>query len=161
MKKLILLVLFLVPFIYGQNIWDTGTGEYLSDSLWNNYLVDTVGVDDTLFTPKTSVMIPLDFSYDFGNITAIDTGSSYTDTAVVQYAIFDRNKTGMIDTIWQPLQFMRDSSWTNTNLIPTAASVKSYSFFVGDKSLIRVYMTNVEAIINRIFYFKMQLSKKK
>ena len=57
---------------------------------------------------------------------------------------------------------MRDSSWTNVNgTFPVDDnSVHSYKVFVGDYDLIRVYMTNVEAVISRVARFWAVLSKK-
>jgi len=191
MKKLILFILLLCTPIFagvaidtsGSTItrpesqsFDKGTGILWTDSLWNGvyvlpvdsqfYATDTIVVLDTL-TAHTSVMIPLDFEYDFGNITCIDT-STTIDTVRLEYAVFDYGlKSGTTrrfeatDTTWQLLPYVRDSSWANTGLTPDGESIHSYSFWVGDQSLIRVYMANAVIVNNGVFKFKLQISKKK
>jgi len=176
MKKLILFLMILSGISLAQtNFFDRGSGFWMVDSLWNSkYIPDTVfaisGSDtlgsliDTL-SAQTTVEIPLNYNYDWLSITAIDTGTTYTDSCIVEYGVpsFSRiaGKLTPTDTIWQRVQFMRDSSWTNTNLIPDNASVRSYQIYVGDYEVIRVRMTNAVLVNNRIWKFYAQASKKK
>lgn len=178
MKKLIAILILLSVVSIAQDKLDTNTGLSWADSLWgvNDTLfvvdsifraTDTVVVNDTVVGHNTS-FLNINKNYDWMNITAIDTGTTYDDSCVVEYGLYIvepntdvPSNVAIIDTIWQRVQFMRDSSWTNTNLIVDDNSVKSYQVFVGDYDLIRVRMTNVEAVNNRIFKFYATLSRKR
>ena len=147
----------------------TGTGALWSDSLYNvlyvttdtTYVGITVSEIDTLWEKPTS-MFATNFLYDWMVITVQDTGTTYDDSLDLEYAVYTLNGGIITDTVWQKVQFMRDSSWTNVNgtFIVDDASVKSYTVFIGSYDLIRVSMTNVEAVTNRIARFWATLSKK-
>lgn len=162
MKRLFLILMLFSGLCSAQNFFERGQGMWISDSLWNDIYVS--GTDTT--AAQSSVEISLNFDYDWAVITAIDSGTTYTDSCIVEYGspTFARNSSGKIvptDTTWQTVQFMRDSSWTNTNLIPDNASVKSYRMFVGDYEVIRMRMTNAVAVENRIWKFQLQASRKR
>ena len=179
MKKLIAILILFISFIsIAQDKLDTNTGLSWADSLWG--VSDTLFVVDSVFRTTDTVVVRdtvvghntsylnLNKNFDWMNITAIDTGATYDDSCVVEYGVYivEPNSSSpssitITDTIWQRVQFMRDSSWTNTNLIVDDASVKSYQVFVGDYDLIRVRMTNVQAVNNRIFKFYATLSRKR
>lgn len=153
MKKLILSLLLLVGISTAQIKLEKGGNLFWADSLSST---------------RTTSELEVNGQFDYMNITAIDTGTTYTDSCVVEYAVYRLNqsstvppKVAVYDTIWQKVQFMRDSSWTNTNLIPDNASVKSYQVFIGDYDLIRVRMTNVQVVSNRVFKFYAILSRKR
>lgn len=177
--KQLLIALLLTGLSIAQE-FNRGSGIWLSDSLWNDiYVRDTVvtistATEDTTYwidtiAAQTYVEIPLSYDYDWATITAIDSGDTYTDSCIVEFGAFKyeldetkRVKTFIpIDTVWQRVHFMRDSSWTNTNLIPDNSSTKSYTLFVGNYEVIRVRMTNTEAVENRIWRFLFQASRKK
>lgn len=168
MKALFLSLLFLIPLFSqdaGEKLkyFDAGAGFFINDSLYQDY----TGVTDSMDTIDE---IDLGFGYDFVTITAIDTGTTYTDSVIVEYALpgFDKgvSTSGLnfkqVDstTIWQRVQFMRDSSWTNTNLIPDNASVKSYQIYVGSYDKIRIRMINAAVVAGRVFYYRVSASKK-
>lgn len=143
---------------------DRGQGLSWVDSLWNGVYVlpvdsqfrsaDTLVVLDTL-TAQASATLNLNFDYDWMNITVQDSGDTYDDSCIVEY------KNAGSD--WQPVQFMRDSSWTNVNgrFLIDDSSVKSYSIFVGLYEQIRVRMLNATLVDNRVFRFWAQASRKK
>ena len=178
MKKLLALLILFTIGINAQNedlsLIYTNNGLFWSDSLWNgnyattdtlfSYQEDTTYTVDTL-AARTTAYLDLNFSYDWMNITAIDTGTVYTDSCKIEYGVITVGKSGSnvieIDTVWQPVQFMRDSSWTNTNLIPDNSSVKSYKVYVGDYELIRARMLNATVLNQRIWKFYASLSRKK
>lgn len=141
-----------------------GQGLFWSDSLWNGkyvlpvdsqfYAADTIVVLDTL-TAQASATLNVNFDYDWLTITAQDSGTTYDDSCIVEF----KTPNGT----WQPVQFMRDSSWTNTNgrFIVDDASVKSYKIFIGDYEVIRVRMLNAELVENRVWRFWAQASHKR
>jgi len=147
------------------NVFNLTTGTYWSDSLYNALYVttDTTASDIDTLWEKTSSEFFTNLLYDWMNITIQDTGATYDDTLVVQYGIPRVKNNVVIDTIWQPVQFMRDSSWTNINggrFLVDDASVHSYNVWIGNYSLIRILMTNVEVRNNRVARFWAILSKK-
>lgn len=177
--KQLLIALLLTGLSIAQE-FNRGSGIWLSDSLWNGiYVRDTVitytngDPVDTLYwidtlAAQTYVEIPLGYNYEWATITAIDTGTTYDDSCVVEFGTFKyeldetkRVKTYVpTDTLWQKVHFMRDSSWTNTNLIVDDNSTKSYTLFVGNFEVIRVRMLNVAIVNNRIWKFLFQANKK-
>ena len=178
MKKVLIFIAMLTISISAQIKLEKGGVLFWADSLWgaNDTLIvtdsifrtaDTVVVVDSI-AGHTSSVLELNGQFDWMNITAIDTGTTYDDSCVVQYGILKIWKDASTpyavvryDTLWQRVQFMRDSSWTNTNFIVDGNSTKSYRVFVGDYDLIRVYMSNVQAVNNRLFRFYATLSRKK
>ena len=191
MKKLIiLLALIIVPLISAHDTTgvthapiqsqpvDYGQGLFWVDSLWNGVYVmpvdsqfratDTVIVLDTI-SVQTSVEITLNFEYDFLTVTVIDTGDTYTDSCVAEFASyeFSKNVTGgypsydISTTHWNAINFLKDSTWTSGNLVPNTSSTQTYTAFVGNLATIRFRMTNEEAVLNRVWKFIVQASRKK
>lgn len=161
MKK-ILLFLFFVGIAYGQK-YPLNNGFYWADSLYQDY----TGVTDS--TVSTQVL-DLNFNYEWANITISDTGTTYDDTLYIEKGykelIADTNRVGNIpmitDTLWYPIQFIRDSTWTNiTQPLVDDASVHTYTGFVGDAELLRLRQANVQIIANRVTRFWVTLSRKK
>jgi len=178
MKKVLIIIALLTISISAQIKLEKGGLLFWADSLWG--VNDTLIVTDSVFRTADTVVtvdsltnhytshIELNGQFDWMNITAIDTGTTYDDSCLVEYGVLKiwkdastPNTVVRYDTLWQRVQFMRDSSWTNVNLIVDDNSVKSYRVFVGDYDLIRVRMTNVEAVNNRLFRFYATLSGKK
>jgi hypothetical protein len=115
---------------------------------------------------QTSVEIPLDYQYEWLNLTLIDTGTTYDDSIKVEYPIYTfkkvSGKLAITDTVWQPVQFIRDSSWTNiSGVLVDDNSVKSYRIFVADYPSIRVSMVNATLVNNRIFWLMAQANRKR
>lgn len=150
-----------------------GDGTFWVDSLWNGIYVlpndtiivgsDTTVVLDTL-DAQTSVEILLDFKYDFITLTVSDTGTTYTDSCRLDFASYEfTTKTNKIieNTHWNSLNFLRDSTWTNTNLTPNNALIQTYTGFVGNLHKIRLVMLNATIVDNRVWKFILQASRKK
>ena len=192
MKKLIILVALLIaPLIsaatdttgstkasVSSQPVDWGQGIFWVDSLWNGVYVlpndsvftatDTTVVLDTL-SAQTTVELTLNFEYDWLTVTIIDTGTTYTDSCVAEFAAYEfgkKNVRGFVqDTIksthWNAVNFLRDSTWTNGNFAPNNNLEQTYTAFVGGVAKIRFRMTNAEAVENRIWKFIIQASRKK
>jgi hypothetical protein len=170
MKKLLAILILsmsLIGIVNAQKYFDRGTGFFISDSLYQDYAGITTS-DST----DASDEISLNFDYDWLTITALDTGTTYTDSCIVEYAMYSvgydtvyRPTTTYIvtGTIWQPVQFMRDSSWTNTNgyFLIDNSSIKSYKLFVGDYEKIRIRMLNSTIVAGRVWKYWIQASRKK
>lgn len=192
MKKLIILVALLIAPLINAATDTTGTsstkgvsqsipwgqGVIWADSLWEaSWLVpndttiagsDTTIVLDTI-SARLTFEIPLDYEYDWMTLTAIDTGATYTDSSVVEFAAYEFGKKNVRgfpqDTIstthWNTANFLRDSTWTNVTTIAGADLETSYTAFVGGLAKIRVRIINAEAVENRVWKFIVQLSRKK
>jgi len=162
MKLLLILIALFAINIYSQETVTANSTLSWTDSLWTGVWIDTVGVDDTTAAQATSEL-RLNGQYDWMTITAVDTGTTYDDSCSIEAGIYVVANYAITDTVWQKVQFMRDSSWTNTNgsFLVDDNSVKSYTVFVGNYDLIRVKMNNVELIDNRVFWFYALLSRKK
>jgi len=177
MRKLLVALILLVGISHAQNSWDKSTALWVSDSLWNGiYVPDTVfaisGTDtlgsmiDTSLA-QTVVEIPLDYQYEWLNLTCIDSGTTYDDSIMVEYPIYKFSKASgklaVTDTVWQPVQFIRDSSWTNISgaLLVDDNSIKSYQIFVANYPSIRVRMVNATLVDNRIFWLMAQANRKR
>lgn len=149
----ILLTLFFTSVIFGQ-IDDRSVAFVINGS---------VSVSSPTYE------IPLNWDYEWLTLTVQDTGTTYDDSLIVEYGTplialdVTRPYTTYKDTgtIWQRPQFMRDSSWTNTNLVVDDNSVHSYQIYVGSYSVIRIRMTNVQVVANRKAFFKGTASRKK
>lgn len=184
MKRLFAILILSISLIgigNAQNSWDKSTALWVSDSLWNDiYVPDTlfaISGTDTLGTlidtsvAQTSVEIPLDYQYEWLNLTCIDSGATYDDSIMVEYPIYKfaksstnpRQPLAVTDTVWQPVQFIRDSSWTNISgaLLVDDNSTKSYQIFVANYPSIRVRMINATLVENRIFWFMAQANRKR
>lgn len=132
----------------------TGNGFYAADSLWQDY----TGVTDSTHQADT---IKLNYQYEWFNITAIDTGTSVTDSIVVEYYTPDFTlAAGGVYTesagSWNVIPFMRDSTWTNLNLIVSAGAYLSYKMHVADYNLIRIRMTNTQVVAGRVWKYRGQ-----
>ena len=163
MKKLLAILILSISLIGIGNAQDTfqiNTSLFWADSLWDGIHIDTVGVDDTTAANTTSEL-RLNYQYDWMNIVAVDTGVTYDDSVLVEYAVYPLASNAVSDTIWTIVQFMRDSSWTNVNMMLNDNAITSYKVFVGDYDLIRVRIVNVNAVENRIFKFYATLSRKR
>ena len=180
MRKLFAVLLFTIALVgigNAQNSMNIGSTFVVYDSLWNDiYVPDTVFAisgTDTLGSmidtseAQTVVIIPLGGEYDWLTLTAIDTGTTYDDSIMVEYSNYKvaltSGKMAVIDTVWQPVQFIRDSSWTNISgaLLVDDNSTKSFQIFVGDYESIRVRMINATAVENRVWRFIAQANRKK
>lgn len=181
MRKLLVALILLVGISHAQNSWDKSTALWVSDSLWNGiYVPDTVFAisgTDTLGSmidtsvAQTSVEIPLDYQYEWLNLTCIDSGATYDDSIMVEYPIYKfaksitnpRQPLAVTDTIWHPVHFIRDSSWTNISgaLLVDDNSTKSFQIFVANYPSIRVRMLNATLVDNRIFWFMAQANRKR
>jgi len=159
MKKLILLIVLLVAFtLPAQVIYNLGNGILVSDTLYQT----SATVSDTL------EYIPLNYDYEWLNITVSDTGSSLTDSLVVEYPTHNYTlKSGttrrweISDTTWSSVHFMRDSTWTNVNVMAKSNGTASYKIHVGDYLGVRIRMTNVQVVANRACWYKAQSVRKK
>ena len=160
MKKLILFLLLSIP-LFAQTKEVNG-GLYWADSLY----IDYTGVADS---SDTISVLDMGFGYDWLTITAIDTGSVLTDSIVVEEGTLiysaDTLNPGtawqISDTLWSPVNFMRDSTWTNANVIASAGGNITYQVYVANYELIRVRMTNVEGVGDRVWRFYAVLNRKK
>lgn len=157
---------------------DYGQGIFWIDSLWNGVYVmpndtsftatDTTVILDTL-SANVDVEITLNFEYDFLTLTVIDTGTTYTDSCIAEFAAYEFNKvvTGnrpkytIKETYWNSINFLKDSTWTSGNLVPNNDLRQTYTAFVGNLAKIRLRMTNLEAVNNRVWKFIIQASRKK
>ena len=156
MKKLLLMLL--LPFlVQAQVIYNIGGAILVSDTLDQT----SAAVSDTID------YIPLNWDYDWGNITTIDTGATYTDSIVVEYPTFNYTlKSGttrrweISDTTWTAVQFLKDSTWTDTSIMAKSNGTASYRLFVGDYKEIRIRMINVEVVADRSFWYKAQFVEK-
>ena len=163
MKKLLSIIILSISLIGIGNAQDTfqiNTSLFWADSLWDGILIDTVGVDDTTTANLTSEL-RLNGQYDWMNIVAVDTGATYDDSVLVEYAVYPLASNAVSDTVWTVVQFMRDSSWTNVNMMLNDDAITSYKVFVGDYDFIRVRMVNVDAVQDRVFKFYAILSRKR
>jgi len=157
MKQLLTALIFIL-FI-GVNFAQTKaitTGTYWADSLYQDYPAVTDSTDSL-------AVLRLNFLYDWMNITVVDTGTTYDDSCMVEYGVYALTGQIVTDTIWQPVQFMRDSSWTNINggrFLVDDASTHSYKINIGDYDIIRVRMLNAEIVAGRVWWFYATLSKK-
>ncbi len=151
MKKIfiMLLVTFLVQ---AQTVYDIG---------------GAILVSDTLKTTDSVSYVPLNWNYDWGNITYIDTGSVFTDSVVVEYPTFNYTlKSGttrrwkISDTTWSAVQFLKDSTWADKTVLGNNGGNASYRLFVGDYKEIRIRWINVEAVPSRAGWYKAQFTEK-
>lgn len=164
MRTLLLAILLLTTSIFAQKYYEVGNGFFVNDSLYQDY--PGISTDSTNITDEIS----LGFGFEWLTITAIDTGTTYTDSVTVEYAMpgfsvsYSRGVPiyNQVDstTIWQKVQFMRDSAWTNTNLIPDNGSVKSYTVFVKGYYKIRLRMTNATLVAGRVWKYRISAVKK-
>ena len=154
--KCLLFLLLAFP-LQAQIIFNIGGGILVSDSLKQTSPTSA----DTIH------YIPLNFDYSWMNITAIDTGSTFTDSVVVEYATYNYIlKTGttrrfkISDTTWTDVQFMKDSVWSDVDIMANAGANTGYKIFVGDYHLIRIRMTNAEVVADRVWFYKTLLVEK-
>ena len=139
-----------VSIVKAQQTFDIGSATLWSDTL--------ISLSDTID------YIPLNYAYEWLNITAIDTGSVQTDTIVVEYPTHNytrktssgRSRWEISDTTWTAVHFMRDSTWTNVNIIAAAASVTSYKIHVADYKEVRIRMANTVTVASKNWWFKAQ-----
>jgi hypothetical protein len=163
MKKFLLFIALLFAVnISAQttitNVKSNNFGAMWSDSLYQDY--PNIHTVDSTHSTRT---FKLSFLYDFMNLTVQDTGTTYDDSCIVEYPVYKIRNRAITDTIYQPVQFMRDSSWTNINggrLLVDDNSVHSYQIFVGDYDHIQVRMLNTQIKAGRVWRFWATLSTK-
>lgn len=156
MKKY--LFLLLVPFTFGQSEMVISYGDlfdygiFINDSLHTQW-IDTVGVDDTT-AAVTYKTFTTKYQYDFITVSLTDTGATYDDSIMVEFSNPD-------ETAWYPVAYIKDSTMTNVvQPLVDDASQHSFLLFVAPYYKIRIRMTNVQAVNNRVFYFTLQAAKK-
>ena len=156
----------------------SGNNAIYVDSLWNGVYVltvdsqftttDTTVILDTM-SAHASATIPLNYDYDWATLTVIDTGTTYTDSCSVNFLAYDYTKTvtrrspeyTKNNSFASQVNFMRDSTWANTNLVPDNNSVHSYTLFVGGLDALYISMDNAVTVDNRIWKYILQLTRKK
>jgi hypothetical protein len=171
MKTLLIAILLLTSSLFAQKYYEVGSGFFINDSLYQDY--PDLTAESPIDSTNTYDIINLGFGFEWLTITAIDTGTTYTDSIVVEYSmpgfaqsLTSRNLTyNQVDstTIWQPVQFMRDSSWTAIvgGAIPIDNnSIHSYRVFVGSYDKIRVRMTNAALVAGRVWKYRISAVKK-
>jgi hypothetical protein len=165
--KTLIVFLMLVGGLIAQDlpsVFYSDNGFLWADSLWNDLYVDTVGVDDTT-AANQYVYAKLNYQYEWLNIAGIDTGATYTDSVIVQYATHnyawdtDIMNYGISDTTWHFPPFMRDTTWTNVNYITGADAVTTVKVHVSDYDLIRIGLVG-DGVENRVWKFKAQATLK-
>jgi hypothetical protein len=83
-----------------------------------------------------------------------DTGATYDDSIMVEFS-------DPAETAWYPVQYIKDSTFTNIALpLVDDASQRAFMVYVSPYYKIRIRMTNVQAIDNRVFYFTIQAARK-
>ena len=162
--KTLILALLMAFTLQAQTIFDIGTGILVSDTLKQSSTASTVDTID---------YIPLNYEYDWLNITVIDTGATYTDSLVAEYPTHSYTlKSGttrrweISDTTWADVQFMKDSTWGDVDVMANSDAISGYRIFVGDYLEVRIRMTNVEvidsiAVADRSVWYKAQAVRKK
>jgi len=162
MKKLTFALLLLASTIFAQK-YELNGGYYWADSLYQDY----PSVTDSTVTER--ILEPA-FNYEWVNITLSDTGTTYDDTIYVdkgfKVLVPDTNVIGNVamesDTLWYPLQFLRDSTWTNvTQPLVDDNSIRTFTGFIGDAELLRIRLANVTIVAGRVFKFYAILSRKR
>lgn len=148
MKKIFLLVLLITTISFPQlemlPSYDD-FGLFVNDSLYNTYGATSACTYKTL---------TLKYRYDFMTITMKDTGTTYDDSIKVEY-------TNPGSDVWYPVHFIRDSTYSNiTQPIVDDNSQHSYLVYVGAYWRIRIRLANAVAVNNRVFWFKLQASRK-
>lgn len=139
-----------------------GNGFWFYDSLWTgDYILpndttfsgsDTIVILDTLYA-RTSVIIPLNFNYDWLQVAVYDTGTTYDDSLKIERGIIRYSGRVAIDTVWHGLNF-RDSTNTDitTNIPVDDDAHHLYTIWDAVMGLYKITITNVEAVINRATY---------
>jgi len=145
MKKLMTSLLFIVGLLsplFGQVLKPHNGGFYWSDSLYGTY-IDTVGVDDTIQARTTSV-VSMNFNSEWLSIVATDSNGTAADSGVVEFKTmgFSLSSTPTRN-FWNVIPFMKDSTWTNANVLTGG---NSFMLYVGGYDSVRVRRTDVGAI---------------
>lgn len=180
MKKLLMLLAFLITPLLGQSDNDTSntthtlssaittynddsnSGLWFNDSLWNAIYVpaeDTVitaGGDTTIvidtFATRGSAVLPLNFQYDWVYIALYDSGATYDDSVVVRQGLIRYVNKIKSDTTWHDI-VVKDSTWTEVNIMVDDNSVHGYLVFTPAMECISVNLINTEAVENRVLRF--------
>jgi hypothetical protein len=173
LKTLILLLLLSIPILARNDStftqYFTNNGFSINDSLWTTlYVPDTTFVinsdgDTTSTTIDTSLAvtskyIPLNFAYDWGFISIEDTGTTYDDSLIVEQGVIgyvgSPSRPIKSDTTWYQIP-LKDSTWTIvTAPVVDDNSIHGYLIFTPLMDLIRIKLTNVEAVENRVTYIR-------
>ena len=156
MKKLLLLVLLFGGLAFGQTeflLKDLGNGNaYANDSLYYVYVDTSATPDDTLSAVVSKYFVNKGV-YEWMYITMTDTGSTFTDTISI------RGKAPYTSK-WNDVEFIRDSTWTNTQPVPDNASIHSYSVWIKNLYGVGIFLTNGSTLdTNHVHYFDIQLVK--
>ena len=172
MKKLIFLLLICTLSVFAQYGVLSGGLQLPKASIWDDSLyttwIDTLAAgstDDDTTVAKTTVYIPLDFEYEWLVLTAIDTGATYDDSVKIWGTYYELKPTQLevSDTSQTSVIYLRDSTWTQLTaaLLPVDdASIHTYTVWAGALGGIILELSNVEAVNNRVWYFKLQATKK-
>ena len=178
MKKLILIGVILLSAIgWGQSDNDTShtlhytsatmteynddsnQGLWFNDSLWNTIYVpaedtvitaggDTTIVIDTFYT-RSSMVLPLNFQYDWVYIVVYDTGATYTDSLLVKQGMIRYVNKKPNDTTWTNIP-VKDSTFGTVNILANSNSVYGYLVYTPGMECISINLTNAEAVENRV-----------
>ena len=152
----LLMAFVLTGIVKAQEIFPTISGEgiFADDSLYCTYIDTSATPDDTL-TAVTYKVFFNDYRYDFATISIRDTGASIDDTVTVEYS--NAHNLGE----WYPVEFMRDSTWTNVTLpLTDDNSQHSYVLYIAPYYAVRVRRTNTVNDTANVTYFNFQAQKK-
>lgn len=141
---------------------DSGLGLWFNDSLWNAIYVpaedttitaggDTTIVIDTFYT-RSSAVLPLNFAYDWVYIALYDSGTTYDDSVAIRQGLIRYVNKIKSDTTWHDL-VVKDSSWTEVNILVDDNAVHGYLVFTPAMECISINLINAEAVENRVLRF--------
>lgn len=177
MKKLLMLLAFLITPLLGQSDNDTSntthtlsseittynddsnSGLWFNDSLWNAIYVPaedtiiTAGGDTTIvidtFATRSSGYITLNFQYEWVYLVVQDTGTTYDDSLLVKQGTIKYANKIKSDTTWQNIP-VKDSTWTEVNIIVDDNSIHGYLVYTPAMDLMKFELINAEAVENRV-----------
>ena len=138
-------------FWFYDSLW---TGNYTLDSTSTMTTTDTTVILDTVYA-RTSVIIPLNFDYDWLQIAVYDSGTYLDDTLKIERGviIYDSKTATASDTVWYGVNF-KDSTFTDVStLVPVDDnSTHLYTIWDAIMGLYKISITNVEVVANRVTY---------
>lgn len=141
MKTLLILLAFMGMTFAQSEMFLTTSGnlEFANDSLYYVFIDTSATPDDTLAAVVSKFIAPQG-RYDWMTYTVRDTGTSIDDTVIVKY-----QQPGM--TAWYPVEFMRDSTWTNvTQPVVDDNSQHSYTVFIKPYYKVGFFLTNTATL---------------
>lgn len=162
-----LILLAITPLLAQQEFnWyesKNGNGFSFNDSVWTqiyvpdttfSYQADTTWAIDTS-AARASLVIPLQYTYEWIMIAVQDTGATYDDTLVVESGLIrftgETNDPTYSDTTWHNIP-VKDSTWAEVNILVDDNSVHAYLIWYPLFDMIRIRKTNVEAVENWVTY---------